>query len=515
MPLKTTRREFLKYLAAFAAAQGLGRKRLEAAARQASAGRPNILVVVYDTLSAEHMSVYGYPRSTTPRLDRFAQQAAVFHRHYTAGNFTTPGTASLLTGVYPWSHRAFNIAACVDDSYAQRNLFSALAGSGYYRMAYTHNLLADFFLNQFRAEIDLHLPPETFFLKGTPTLERLLPGDREAVYRGEHFLTRILESGKVLPGSLFLSLVNEIGLEQYEATFNPALAELFPEGLPEEDYTKSFFVLEEVIDGMIDLIGAAPHPFLAYFHLYPPHHPYHPRREFVGRFDDGWGPPEKPVHFFAGGQDGLDLNERRRKYDEYLAYADSEFGRLADFLQQAGLMENTWVVFTSDHGEMFERGIKGHNTPVLYDPLLRVPLLIHRPGQREREDVFTPTSAVDVLPTLALAAGRNPPDWCEGRPLPAIAGGAGDPRRPIYALDARQNGKYRPLEIGTVAMMKDFHKLIAYYGYRNFDRQYELYHIADDPQEMVDLAQGNASAAASLIDELEITLKQINLAFHA
>ncbi|UCG22784.1 MAG: sulfatase-like hydrolase/transferase, partial [Chloroflexota bacterium] len=62
---------------------------------QQSPSGPNILVLVFDTLSASHMSLFGYDRQTTPNLARFAERATVFHRHQAAGNFTTPGTASI------------------------------------------------------------------------------------------------------------------------------------------------------------------------------------------------------------------------------------------------------------------------------------------------------------------------------------------------------------------------------------------------------------------------------------
>ncbi len=512
-----TRRDFLKALIGLSAVQALSGpdRMLSTFDRLSQAGKPNILIVVYDTLAAEHMSVYGYPRETTPHLERFAGQATVFHDHFAAGNFTTPGTASLLTGVYPWTHRAFNIAAAMDPAFARQNLFSLLAGAGYYRLAYTHNLLADYFLHQFSADIDLHLRPDTFFLAGTPTLDRLFRGDPATAYRTSSFLSLILPSERVMPGSLFLSLLNQFRLEQYEATGDPELAKLFPEGLPEEGNSKSFFLLEHAIDGMIDLVREAPQPFLAYFHLYPPHHPYHPRREFIGRFQDRWTPSSKPQHFFTQGESDEDLNQRRRKYDEYLAYADSEFGRLYTALQEDGLVDNTWIVFTSDHGEMFERGIKGHNTPVLYDALVRVPLLVRRPGQTAREDVHTPTSCTDLVPTLALAAGRAVPQWCEGIPLPLFPSAQVDPERPIFALDARRNAKYRPLETGTIVMVKDRHKLIGYFGYPGFDQQYELYDRRDDPQEIKDLAKLNTPATNQMKNELEFTLKEVNLPFLA
>ena len=67
----------------------------------------NVIVIVFDAWSAYHMSLYGYQRETTPNIARLADRAVVYHNHYAGGNFTTPGTASILTGALPWSHRAF------------------------------------------------------------------------------------------------------------------------------------------------------------------------------------------------------------------------------------------------------------------------------------------------------------------------------------------------------------------------------------------------------------------------
>ena len=69
----------------------------------------NVVIVVFDAFSAHNISLYGYRRETTPNIARWAERAVVYHNHYAGGNFTTPGTASLLTGTYPWTHRAFGL----------------------------------------------------------------------------------------------------------------------------------------------------------------------------------------------------------------------------------------------------------------------------------------------------------------------------------------------------------------------------------------------------------------------
>jgi glucan phosphoethanolaminetransferase (alkaline phosphatase superfamily) len=112
-----SRRDVLK-LAALAPLLGAAPYVVRGASQNAAPpNRPNVLVIVFDTLSAKHLSLYGYPRETAPNLTRFAERATVFHRHYAGGNFTSPGTSSLLTGSYPWTQRGFNFQGTVTKEY--------------------------------------------------------------------------------------------------------------------------------------------------------------------------------------------------------------------------------------------------------------------------------------------------------------------------------------------------------------------------------------------------------------
>src|ERR1044071_1412857 len=95
----------------------------------------NIIVLIFDALSAYDVSLFGYQRQTTPNIARLAKRAIVYHNHYAGGNFTSPGTASLLTGVLPWTHRAFRANAKVAKPFASKTLFSVF--QNYYRIAYT------------------------------------------------------------------------------------------------------------------------------------------------------------------------------------------------------------------------------------------------------------------------------------------------------------------------------------------------------------------------------------------
>ena len=85
----------------------------------------NVLILLFDAWSASNMSIFGYERRTTPNLERLAEKAIVYHNHYAGSHYTTPGTASLLTGTTPWTHQAFNFNDTVTDHLATKSIFNA------------------------------------------------------------------------------------------------------------------------------------------------------------------------------------------------------------------------------------------------------------------------------------------------------------------------------------------------------------------------------------------------------
>lgn len=479
--------------------------------RQGQTTPSNVLVVVFDTLSARHLSLYGYERATTPNLARFAERAHVYHRHYAAANFTSPGTSSLLTGAYSWSHRAFNMRGLVSDEYVGRSLFSAFDPQVYHRVAYTHSSLAMLLLNQFHGAINELKPVEDLYLLDDISADQLFPNDINSAVWSEQL---ILPKDGRLPTSLFMSIVDQLvmkaRLQQIDATYSEA----YPRGLPTTDQGGRFFVLDHAVDWLVSELRQAPTPFCIYHHLLPPHEPYRPRREFTQLFDDGWFVNPKPLHHFSDMLTQDSLNQRRLAYDQYIAYADAEFGRLYDALEQSGLLDTTLVVFTSDHGQLFERGIHGHITQTLYDPVIHVPLLIAQPGQRQRYDVRTPTSAVDVLPTLLHLTGQQPPSWSEGQVLPPFGGEPAAAGRSVFAVEAKGNFQRLQLERATVALIKDQHKLVHYFGYGGaYDNAYEFYDLEADPEELNDLAGSASPAMRAMQDELATKIAAVNQPF--
>jgi arylsulfatase A-like enzyme len=482
--------------------------RPEGSGREEAANQPNILIIVFDALSAANMSLHGYRRDTTPNIDRFASQATVFRRHYAGGNFTSPGTASLLTGVYPWSHRALQLHSLVEREYERKNLFSAFGDGTYSRFAFSHNPLVVMLLVQFEAAIEelvraeaLSLLDDRILLTSlfTRDFNTALIGEKSAI-RGEGWH----------PASPFFSILHRMLRISAKNDIREQLAAQFPRGLPSTTNGALVFRLEEAIDWLAGNMPGMRAPFLGYMHFYPPHRPYNTRAEFVDHFQDGWDPPGKPEHVFSEGHNDNFLNKHRRRYDEYIAYADSEFGRLLDSMRAAGMLRDTYVVLTADHGEMFERGIIAHITPTLFEPVIHIPLMILRPGTEEHLEVDQPTSCVDLVPTLLHVTGRAIPDWCEGEILPTFDGPPPDPPRSVYALEAKKNYRERVLKHGTLALMKGEHKLIHYFGYDSFPDTYELFDMANDPQELENLYSPDWAIARQLQEELLAKLEQVN-----
>ncbi len=506
------RREFLKMGLGLLASLAVPWDRAAVTARThpGSQRPPNVLILVFDAFSALNASLHAYPRQTTPNLAQLAARATGYHRHYAAGNFTNPGTASLLSGTYPWTHRTLQLFDSVAKPLAGNSIFREFAAAGYRTVAYSHNLQALSVLEAFRPDIHQFIPLQELCLLDNHFSDLLFAKDYNVAVWQErlfHGADRIHARSTSL---LLRSLSQKIWSAQVRS-LEARYGELFPRGLPKMH--DQIFLLEDAVDWLASNLPQIPQPFMVYFHVIPPHGPCNPRREFVGLFDDSWRPPHKPRSFFPQGPSDELQNYHRRQYDEYIAYTDAEFGRLYRSLERAGTLDDTYVVVTSDHGELFERGIMGHFTQTLYEPIVRIPLLIFQPGQSKRKDVYAPTSCVDVLPTLLHAAGQPIPDWCEGQVLPSFASEARLEERSLYVVEAKRNRKYRALTKATVAIVKGPYKLVHYFGYPLHQDAYELYDVDNDPEELNDLYESRKELAQPLRAELLSKLEEVNRPF--
>jgi arylsulfatase A-like enzyme len=470
--------------------------------------KPNVILLVFDAWSALHVPLFGYVRDTMPYLEKFAANATVYHNHYSAGTFTVPGTASLLTGMHPWSHRAFQLGAGgIIHSQVNHQIFAALSNTRT-TVGFAQNRFADLLLSQAENYIDRHIESGSFdvehsFVYNLPFFKK----DERIAYSS--FEDNIFQTGDGTDSSLFIGSLYRLWVLYNRLMETKEYGGDYPTGLPD---ATELFRLGDLVDGAIKILNDLREPAFTYLHFYPPHGLYQPDAEFADKFNDGWTPVDKPIHPLAYDQDDPGFsNSTRLLYDQYLANWDAEVSRLFDFLETSGLLDRSYVIVTSDHGELFERGEVGHWTRLMYEAIMHVPLLISAPGQKERKDIYAFTSSVDLLPTLAQLTDNSIPAWCEGQVLPEF-GGPEDPSRSIFTVDAKTNASFAPLTRTSISLTKSPYRL-TYYKYPEFGEQFEFYNIVEDPDELQNLYSSSPASALDMRAELLQKLSEVNHPF--
>jgi arylsulfatase A-like enzyme len=472
---------------------------------------PNFLILVFDAFSARHLNTNKYHRETTPNLDHLSQNSIVFHQHHAGGNFTTPGTASLLTGVYPWTHRALHIRGKTLKPFSNHNIFSLLPKE-YYKFAYTHNPLAFTLLHQFRASIDHIVNIPELAIYADSISHDLLVHDFFVSNEAELIA---IKNQHDPPSSLFLSIIDSFLREIRTNRLYSSQHAQYPDGVTGCQIWRPdspCFLLNDAIDWLQIQLSQTPQPFLGYIHLLPPHAPYNPPRPYTSHFDDDWKPRKKTEHVFSLGKKQTNLNRKRKSYDQYIQYLDSEIGRLFEYLTNSQLIDNTYIFITSDHGELFERGIIDHLTPALFEPVVHIPLFLFKPGQQGRIDIHTPTSAVDILPTILKIIGKEPTSDSEGLGLLKSANSDLNPNRTIYSVEAKQSKKIDHLDLASFSMITSPFKLVLYRGYPETNQEdlYELYDLEEDPEELRNIYDPSSHQSKILRDKLLNSIDEKN-----
>ena len=320
--------------------------------------RPNVLVVSVDTLRADHLGAFGYGRETSPFLDSLAREGVRFERAFAPASWTLPSHMSLFTSSYPHTHRVEN---------EQRSLPEAI-----------------------------------------PTLATIL---RDAGYRTTGFVSWVYLSAS-------------FGFDQGFDAFHELLPPAGQRG-PDGHYAvKAGPFVDEVLAWADESPGE---PFFLFLHLCDPHMSYEPPLEIAREFDptlDGvqHGDYDHLKQYIRGlhpaavrvGPD--ELARATALYDGEIRYTDTELGRLFLGLEQRGLLDETLIVFNSDHGEEFDDhgSMEGHGW-TLYDEVLHVPLILVFPdGRGAGATVERVVQTIDVAPTILDLLDLSPPPSFEG-----------------------------------------------------------------------------------------------------
>ena len=387
----------------------------------------SVIVIAIDTLRPDHLGAYGYPRPTSPALDRLAAEGVVFDRFYSSSTWTLPSFGSLFTGHTPSRHGAGVIIRAAD-------LQEAGAGE-----------LVEHADRQF-TRLDQSLP----------TLARVL--DQNG------FVTKAVVNNAFLNPEFGLSR----GFEIYD----------YDHERPERE-------ADEAVDlALAHLESADERPLFLFLHFMDVHMPYISDESVAGRFTGGYdeqlgtgrGRLQAVRGRIARG-DEVARGFYTAAYDEEIAFVDQELERFFGELQRRGLWDDALLMVTSDHGEaLFEHGRWEHGGSV-FEEVVRVPLIIRSPGLRPGRN-SDPASFPDLMPTILDALGIETDIPFHGVSLwPTLTGGAAPAARDVLVEGTLYGAEQK-------ALIQWPYKLV----YQVAGDQRLLFDLEADPEELTDLS---------------------------
>jgi arylsulfatase A-like enzyme len=445
----------------------------------AASNLPDVYLITLDALRAQDMSVYGYERSTTPNLERFAQQAYTFDFFFANSNFTTPATTSIETGKLPWTHRVFQLGGFLRGRPQQETLAALLRQYGYYTSSIASNPFASPVQHRTQDSYD--------------SVALVLPENGTGLWL--HYTDLV---GLDTLHTLLYTMLKSLG-----ALRSCSDALIWSDRYPSP--------AEPVFDRVRDLIARRdiPQPRFVWIHLMPPHDPYFPPLPYRGRFLDS-SKLTRSRDFLGQRNDspqrGVSVAELRARYDENIAYADHVVGDFLEWLDRTGRLDRSIVIVSADHGESFEHNWLLHTGPYLYNGLIRIPLLIHLPGQKQGLRITQAAEQVDLLPTILDLVGGQAPSWSEGTSLKPLLEGKQLPQRLLFSMNLDPNSTFAPIEQGTVAVIDNEFKYVAQLA----THEGALYRYKTDPEEEQNLVVSDAPVAARMKDFLTKKLEEIN-----
>jgi arylsulfatase A-like enzyme len=451
-----------------------------------AARRPNVLVLLWDTTRADRMSLYGHERATTPYLEGLAATSAVYDRAYSPGMWTLPAHASLFTGLPVESTGADERWLWLDSHHV--TMAEHFRGHGYQTFAFAANAL---------------LSQDTNLLQGFDTVWNSYRGKAKPVSRRatQQKLIARDRSNELAPGWA-PPQHGATNAEWAKATYKdagPVIAAAFPRWLDE--------------------LAEPNTPFFAYINLMEAHTPRIPSlasREALldpEMLELGLNTDQGHInlHFFNFHKMAYtpeELQAIRGVYDATLLDLDKATGALLDALDERGVLDETIVVITSDHGENLGDHHLFNHRFVLYDSLLHVPLLIRWPRGVPPARVAQPVSTGDLFATLTDLAGV-PQVAPTGSSLTASGG-----RAPVVSTmalplerEVRTVQEVHP-DVEVEPWMRSGHALVGgRYKLIDWRESQELYDLADDVDELADLAEEGQHGAA--LTEARALLKSV------
>ena len=450
---------------------------------------PPVILITADAMSGKHMSLYGYPRRTSPQLEAFAQQATVFRRYYANSNFTTATVNSFIHGVRPWRHRALHTWGRPEPALVTGGLLPALQRAGYR----VNTVSTNYWASPLHALV-------------SPWVHRAAYGQVRQLYeavisalpeRQQLVALRVpLPPGFATMTAVLERLIVEAGVWRPADHFDPELPMSTARAMLERADRHT--------------------PVMLWVHLFPPHNPYAAPAPFARRFDSTNDhltrfAPAPPVQFTAGADRSFPDHYVGR-YDESIAYVDQHIGLFLSWMRSRGLFDRALVIFSADHGESFSHQYGTHGGPLLHDDLIRVPLIIKEPYQTTPRVSDVVAEQVDLLPTILDALGLPMPADRDGRSLLPAMRGKDLPEKAVFSMNFEQSSRFGPLDKGTVAMISGPWKYVHYIGEQRYPLMRPLsdalFRLDQDSLESRNIVADYPQLAQGMREEIRLELKR-------
>jgi arylsulfatase A-like enzyme len=436
---------------------------------------PNVILIVMDTVRADHMSLYGYERDTTPNLLRLAQQATVYTRAMSSSDMTLATHASLFTGMYAKTHAAHYAPPGHPHGrpLAQkfRTLAEILSENGYLTAAVVanHAYLAPYF----------------------------------ALHQGFH----LYDNRAPVP---FLGQTEYYFLRQ---SLRNALTHFAVPAVFDQQYRRAEDINREALAFLDEVKEKGNHePFFLFLNYMDAHEPYIPPPPFDTLYDrkdqdftlTEYFRMQKQVMKGERKVTEEEYHHYRSQYDGGIAYIDHHLGKLIERLQDLSLYDNALLVITSDHGEVFgERGLIGHASSV-YQDQVHVPLFVKFPNTNRPRVVEEMVSLVDLMPTILDTSGFEIPSKVEGKSLLDIKSG----NQSFVLTESYPNGTFaawhprfdrieRAIFSGSLKLIK------------STTGKYELYDLSADPHEKANHYKPDDPLSKELETKLDQWIQEI------
>lgn len=441
--------------------------------------RPNVLILVLDTARAHDFSCYGYDRQTSPNVDRIAEEGIRYANALSNAPWTLPSHASMFTGRLPFDHGAH--ARGYQLSEELPTVAELLRDAGYDTTLLSNNgwlsegfgVLRGFdqtyeLWKLFQTETDI-VEPYREYVKNTNLWDS--PGSLLT------FASTILRQGNVLRDGVNLAY-GALHRDEYHHS-GKRITQLLTNHLDDTD--DPFFIVANYLE-----------PHLKYGPPEPYRSAHLPDDVTESEVDD----IVQDVYDVQFGSASFSERERRilrRLYDGEIAHVDSFVGRVYDYLDETGILDDTLLIVVGDHGEnVADHGLLGHNSS-LHDTVLRVPLVIRPPGGTSGRVASEFVQLTDIYRTVLEATDVTAPEEddafstdilhdIEGRPDEAIAQYAGLQLQRDRIVDEYPHVDINRYDRSLVSIHRDGHKLV-----RAGDGEASLYRIGDPLAEPVQI----------------------------